>query len=117
MTDEEAVVRRHVRAFNDHDLEALLNGLTEDGVWITGRTTARGRAELADLFGPAMAELAPTLTVRTLLAGDGHVACELTEALTIGGSRQTVPIAGFYDVADGRISGARIYREGSAELA
>ena len=114
-SDPAAVVREHLRAFNAGDLPALLDGFTPEAVWVTGRSSARGRVELAELFGRAMADLRPTLTLRALVATDGLVACELTEMLTSGGRQQTYPIACFYEIAAGRIASARIYREGSAE--
>ena len=115
-SDPAAVVREHLRAFNAGDLPALLDGFTPEAVWVTGRSSARGRVELAELFGRAMADLRPTLTLRALVATDGLVACELTEMLTSGGCQQTYPIACFYEIAAGRIASARIYREGSADL-
>lgn len=114
--DPAAAVREHLRAFNAGDLPVLLAGFTPEAVWVTGRSSARGHAELAELFGRAMADLRPTLTLRTLVATDRLVACELTEVLTSGGRQQTYPIACFYEVAAGRIASARIYREGSADI-
>jgi hypothetical protein len=114
--DPAAAVREHLRAFNAGDLPALLDGFTPDAVWLTGRSRARGRIELAQLFGQAMADLRPTLTLRTLVATEGLVACELTEVLVSGGRQRTYPIAGFYEIAAGRIASARIYREGSADV-
>ena len=114
--DPAAVVHEHLRAFNAGDLPALLDGFTPEAVWVTGRSSARGRVELAELFGRAMAELRPTLTLRALVATDGLVACELTEVSTSGGRQQTCPIACFYEIAAGRIASARIYCEGSAEV-
>jgi uncharacterized protein len=114
--DPAAVLHEHLRAFNAGDLPALLDGFTPEAVWVTGRSSARGREELAELFGRAMDDLRPTLTLRALVATDGLVACELTEVLTSGGRRQTYPIAGFYEIVAGRIASARIYREGSADV-
>lgn len=106
------LVRAHVRAFNDRDLDGLLRTLADDAVWTTGRTTVRGRAELAAFFAGAFAGLDASLTVRTLLADGRIAAAELTEAF---GRARAVPIAGFYELAGGRISRVRIYREGSAD--
>ena len=114
--DPAAVVHEHLRAFNAGDLPALLDGFRPEAVWVTGRCRARGRTELSELFGRAMADLRPTLTLRTLVATEGLVACELTEVLVSGGRQQTYPIACFYEIAAGRIVSARIYREGSAEV-
>jgi len=114
--DPAAIVHEHLRAFNAGDLPALLEGFTPEAVWVTARSRARGRKELAELFGRAIADLRPTLTLRTLVATEGLVACELTEVLVSGGRHQTYPIACFYEIAGGRIASARIYREGSAEV-
>ncbi len=106
------LVRAHVRAFNQRDLAGLLRTLTDDAVWTTGRTTVRGRAGLAAFFEGALTGLDAALTVRTLVTDGRIAAAELVE--TFGGAR-AVPIAGFYELADGRIARARIYREGSAD--
>ncbi|MGW4489062.1 nuclear transport factor 2 family protein [Amycolatopsis sp. NPDC004368] len=111
------LLRRHVAAFNTRDLDALLAGFTDDAVWITGTTVARGRAELTELFSGAMTRLLPTLTIDAVLTDGDRVAAQLTERLTHGGEERAFPIAGFYDLRDGRIASAKIYREGSAELA
>ena len=114
-SDSTAVVLAHVQAFNERDLGALLDGLADDAFWTTGRTTVRGRPELAELFQGAITDIDARLTIRTLLAGADRVAAELTETFTRNGERQPVPIAGFYEIADRKIARARIYREGSAE--
>ena len=116
MSDAAAVVRRHVEAFNARDLDALMAGFTEDALWATGTTVVRGHGELAGLFASAMAGLLPTLTLGSLLAAGDRVACELTETLTLAGGERTFRIAGFYELRDGRIESAKIYREGSAEI-
>lgn len=108
-----ALVDEHLRCFNERDLDGLLTGLTDDAVWITGRTRVMGTADLRDFFAAAFEHLLPRLHVRSIVAEGGRVACELTEI--IGG--REYPIAGFYRIRDGRISAATIYREGSAALA
>ncbi|MFJ1796419.1 nuclear transport factor 2 family protein [Kitasatospora griseola] len=111
-----AVVGEHVRAFNDRDVDALMDGFTDDAVWITGATVVSGRAALTELFVAAMADLLPTLTVQNLLVGGDRAACQLVETLTVDGERRVCSIAGFYRLRDGRIASAKIYREGSAEV-
>lgn len=110
------MVRGHFDAFNARDLDALLAGFTDDAVWITGTDLARGRAELTALFEGALRELSPTLVVQDLLAVGDRVACRLVETLTAGEEERTFFIAGFYQVRDGRIAWAKVYREGSAEV-
>lgn len=92
----------------------MLGALADDAVWVTGRTTVRGRADLTDFFASAFAGLDAILAVRTLVTDGRIAAAELTE--TFDGTR-AVPIAGFYELAGGRIARARIYREGSADVA
>jgi hypothetical protein len=115
--DAAAVVRRHVEAFNARDLDALMAGFTEDASWVTGTSTAQGHGELAELFAGAMAGLLPTLAIRDLLAEGDRAACQMTETLTVAGEESTFFIAGFYQLRGGRIASAKIYREGSAEIA
>jgi ketosteroid isomerase-like protein len=109
-------VREHVRAFNDRDLDALLAGFTDDAVWITGTSCARGRVELTELFSGAMDGLLPTLTVQTLLADGDRVACQMTETLTFEGRERSYAIAAFFALRGGLIASAKVYREGSAEV-
>lgn len=116
-TDAAAAVHRHVGAFNARDLDALLAGFTEDAVWITGSTTVRGRAALTELFDEAMRGLLPTLEVRDVIAEGARAACQMTETLTYGGETRSYPIAAFYVLRDGRIASAKVYREGSADIA
>lgn len=116
MTDPVTALEAHVAAFNDRDLDALLAGFTDDATWITGTTTARGRAELASLFGEAMGALLPTLTIDNVIGHGDQAAAQLTETLTANGTDRTYAIAGFYRFRGGLISSAKIYREGSAEV-
>ena len=106
------IIRSHVRAFNARDLEGLLRTLADDAVWTTGRTTVHSRADLAAFFQGAMTGLDATLSIRTLVTAGSTAAAELTETF---GSAGAVALAGFYDLADGTMTRARIYREGSAD--
>jgi uncharacterized protein (TIGR02246 family) len=112
----EALIRTHVEAFNTHDLETLMSGFADDAVWITGRTTARGRTELTELFAGAMEGLLPALTIQNLIVGTDRAACQMVEVFTFDGTERVEHIAGFYEIADGRIASAKIYREGSADV-
>ncbi|MFJ5926127.1 nuclear transport factor 2 family protein [Kitasatospora sp. NPDC092948] len=118
MTDSTvaAAIGEHIRAFNHRDLAALMDGFTEDAVWITGTTVVRGRTALTELFADAMAGLLPRLTVQNLLADADRAACQLVETMTVAGEERTCSVAGFYRLRDGRITAAKIYREGSADV-
>jgi limonene-1,2-epoxide hydrolase/heme-degrading monooxygenase HmoA len=109
------VVRDHIVAFNARDLDRLLACFSADATWITGTDRFRGKAQLAKLFGSAFSELSPELTITSMLADRNHVACELSEQLVVGGVARVDHIAGFYEVDSGRITRAKIYREGSAD--
>lgn len=112
----ENLIKAHVEAFNTRDLDALMAGFTDDAVWITGKTTVRGRAGLTELFATAMDGLLPTLTIQNLIVGHGQAAAQLVEVFTFEGVEHTDNIAGFYAIRDGRIASAKIYREGSADV-
>ncbi len=112
----EKLIQAHVQAFNSRDLEALIAGFTDEAVWVTGRTTARGRAELTELFAGAMGGVLPALTIQNLIVGEGQAAAQLLEVFSYEGTEHTDSIAGFYAILDGRIASAKIYREGSADI-
>jgi len=110
------LLEAHIAAFNDRDIDALLDGFTDDAEWVTGHYRCAGRAELAELFTGAFAAIAPRLEVVRVVGGDELVAAELVERMTVDGQILEAPIAGFYTLHDGRIARAKIYREGSADI-
>jgi uncharacterized protein len=113
-----SVVRRHIDAFNARDLDALIACFSTDVTWITGTDSFHGSAALRELFAAAFAELSPRLHLLSLAAEGGVVACELREDYSAaGGGDRTDHIAGFYRVDTGLIVAAKIYREGSADVA
>jgi len=114
-SDPSQVVRDHVSAFNAHDLDHLAACFSPDATWDTGSDRFRGTEELAKLFEGAFAELSPHLTIQTMLSEGDQVACELTEQIVVDDATRVDHIAGFYRVHSGRITGAKIYREGSAD--
>lgn len=114
--DPLTAVHAHITAFNDRDVPGLLDDLTEDAEWVTGKYTCRGHGELRELFEGAFAAIAPRLEIRRVIAGDGVVAAELVEHMIVDGHRTSAAIAGFYVLRDGRIARAKIYREGSADI-
>jgi ketosteroid isomerase-like protein len=111
-----AAVLEHIGAFNAHSTQRLLAGLAPDAVWRTGSDVVRGLAALADLFDPWVWSLAPSLTVTNLVAEGTQVAAQLIEQLTVDGELRRMDIAAFFDVRDGKIVSAKVYREGSAEV-
>jgi hypothetical protein len=110
------VVAAHIAAFNAHDTSGLLAGLAPDAVWITGQDVVTGRAALADLFDDWLWSLEPHLDPISIVADGNRVAAQLHESMTVDGERREFDIAVFFDVSDGLITRAKIYREGSADL-
>ncbi|GAA2028594.1 hypothetical protein GCM10009839_29730 [Catenulispora yoronensis] len=111
-----AAVREHVRAFSEGDLRALMAGLAADAVWITGRTTVRGTAELEPFFAAAINDLKPRLAIENLVVDGPRAAAQVTETLVWDGAERSFAVAAFFVLRDGLIVAAKIYREGSAEL-
>ena len=111
-----AVVTRHIDAFNAHDLDALMACFSTDASWATGADRFQGAAALRTLFAGAFEALSPRLSLQNLLVQGDEVACELREDYSVGGVDRTDHIAGFFRVEAGRITAAKIYREGSADI-
>jgi hypothetical protein len=116
MTDVAAAVQEHVAAFNTHDTERILAGLTTDVEWNTGVDAMLGIEALRDVFDPGLWALAPSLEVRSLIVGDDCAATELVERLTVDGAQREFWIAAFFTFRDGLIQRVKVYREGSADL-
>ena len=111
-----AVVRRHIDAFNTHDLDALMACFSSDASWTTGTDRFQGAAALRTLFAGAFEALSPRLSLLNLLVQGDKVACELREDYSAEGVDRADHIAGFFRVEAGRITAAKIYREGSADV-
>ena len=111
-----SAVQEHLAAFNGHDTPRLLAGFADDVVWITGQDVIRGTAQLEELFDDWLWTLGPSLTIDTVVSDGHHVAAQLTEELTVDGVRQRMSIAAFFVVEAGRITRAKIYREGNADI-
>jgi hypothetical protein len=75
-----------------------------------------GNQALRELFANAFRNLQPKLHIESILVDGCCVACELREDRAVEGVEHTDYIAGFYRVASGRITAAKIYREGSADV-
>ncbi|MDX6257885.1 MAG: uncharacterized protein QOJ11_4219 [Frankiales bacterium] len=116
MSDAAAAVREHIAAFNAHSTERLLAGFAADAVWRTGADVFEGEAGLAHLFDPWLWTLSPSLTLGNLVAEGSRVAVQLVEELTVDGELQRMDIAVFFEIRDGKIVSAKVYREGSADL-
>jgi ketosteroid isomerase-like protein len=123
MSDDEAsvaapaAIREHIDAFNEGDIERLLAGFSEDALWVTGQTVVRGRDELSRFFAAAIERLRPHLALENLITADGRAACQMTETLLSQKTQRSYSIAAFFRLNNGLITSAKIYREGSAEVA
>lgn len=108
------LVQRHINAFNDRDVDALLADFAPSTVWITGDYTVPG-GQLRDFFTSAMESLTPQLTLRRAINGGNVVAIEMTEQWTHDATAKSADLIAVFDLDDGKISRARIYREGTAD--
>jgi ketosteroid isomerase-like protein len=109
-------VHEHLAAFNAHDSQRLLAGFAEDVQWATGQDVFRGSDALADLFDAGLWAMNPSLQPRTILTEQDAAAAELTEEITVDGAVRRFAIAVFFRFAEGLITHASVYREGSADL-
>jgi uncharacterized protein len=113
--DAAAVVRAHVSAFNRADASLVAEGFHLDARFCTGRdVVVEGRSALESFFRRAFGALALHLTVEQLVADEGRVAVQMRERVIDGGVESEEYIAAFYDVEDGLLRSAKVYREGSA---
>ena len=116
IADAGQIVRTHVAAFNAHDLDRLLAAFSGDATWVTGTDRFHGAADLRKLFASAFSESSPQLSIKNMVVDGDQVACELSEQFVVDGVARVDHIAGFYRVQAGRITAAKIYREGSADI-
>jgi uncharacterized protein len=114
--DVRAAVLEHVAAFNSWDTGRLLQGFAADAVWVTGQDRFAGRGELSSLFDAGLWALEPHLDVLALVCADHAAAAQLHERLTVDGAVREFGIAVFFNLDDGLITRAKVYREGSADL-
>jgi uncharacterized protein len=115
MERNEHLVRAHIDAFNRGDLPALLDGLAEDVVWITGADVFQGRSAVHDFLADAVASLRPQLHIRRLISERSQAGCELYETYEYGGETREANLAAFYEFAGPVIRRVKVYREGSAD--
>jgi|SRR5699024_8492149 len=108
------LVNRHIAAFNSHDVDALLADFTPSADWITGEYTVPG-GQLREFFASAMESITPQLELYRIIDGGAVVAVEMNEAWTYEGVHKTAGLIAVFDLADGKIARAKIYREGSAD--
>jgi limonene-1,2-epoxide hydrolase len=105
------VVAAVFEASHRHDLEAVLDLFTEDGVWdLVPLRKGQGREEIAKLMGP-MFDLMPQVEVivhRQIEVGD-LVMHERVDRFQIDGVWREIPVAGVFEIRDGKIALWRDY--------
>ncbi|MGH2752329.1 MAG: nuclear transport factor 2 family protein [Actinomycetota bacterium] len=112
-----AVVRCHLAAFNERDLEGLRADLAEEVVFATGSDIVSGRAAVCEFFGDALSgSIELELRLNRAIVDGNAVACELIERISSDSGTNEVPIAAFFTVGNGLLRHAKVYREGSADL-
>jgi len=111
------IIESHFAAFNRHDAVALLEGLADDVVWVTGTDVFRGRAELTELFDEWLWNTQPRIDVLRLIADGEQVAAECVEHMTVDGTPRAFPMGAFFELRGGLLRSVKVFREGTADLA
>lgn len=108
------LVQRHVDAFNAGDAERLLADFAPDAVWVTGDYIVPAGG-LRPFFEGAMRSIRPHLALARIIGGAEIVAVEMTETWLHHEVAKSAALIAVFELADGKISRAKIYREGSAD--
>lgn len=113
MSHTQDLVNRHIEAFNNQDVDALLADFDPSADWVTGDYTVPN-GQLREFFTSAMKALTPQLNLRRIIEGENAVAIEMTENWTHEGTSKSTALIAVFDLVDDKITRAKIYREGSA---
>ncbi|MCS4592402.1 nuclear transport factor 2 family protein [Brevibacterium sediminis] len=108
------LVDRHIAAFNAGDVEELLADFAESATWVTGDYTVP-EGGLREFFTGAMQSLRPRLRLRRIIDGGSSIAVEMREDWSHQSEAKSAGLVAIFDLADGQIARATIYREGSAD--
>ena len=114
MAFADELVRRHIEAFNAGDADLLLADFASGATWVTGDYTVPG-GELRSFFVEAMRSIRPHLALNRAIDGGETIVAEMTETWVSDGESKSASIAAVFDLSEGRIRRAKIYREGSAD--
>ena len=110
--DPLAVVREHVAAFNERDLDAVMATFADDAVLASGEQVVVGHRALRTLFADSFsAPVSARLELNRSVVSGTTAACELTETLEAAGASHTLEVAAFYTVHRGRLTRVKIYRD------
>lgn len=114
MTHSRDLVKRHIAAFNAQDVNALLADFAPGAEWVTG-DYAVPPGELRAFFTRAMESITPKLTLIRTIADETTVAAEMSEEWTHNRVEKSASLITVFDLVDGKIARAKVYREGSAD--
>lgn len=114
MTFSDELLHRHIEAFNDGDPDLLLADFTPTATWVTGDYTVPS-GDLRPFFEEAMRSIRPRLTLTRTIDGGETVVAEMTETWAHDGEAKRAALVAVFDLDEGRIDKAKIYREGSAD--
>ena len=109
-TENDALVRDFLRAWEQRDTQRIVDAFTDDGVYhsiplqpIVGKDAIRAWVESFRGKPPGR------LDVRRQVASEAVVLNERVDAITLNGRPVTLPICGVFDIEDGRIKAWREY--------
>lgn len=111
MSDSEAVVREFCTAFGRRDIEELLGFFTDDAIYHNiPMAPANGKSEIRaalEMFVPD----SPAIEFEMLnIASNGPVVfTERIDRMTIMGNQVAAPVAGVFEVREGKIAAWRDY--------
>lgn len=114
MSQTHDLVNRHIDAFNNHDVDALLADFAPSADWVTGDYTVP-EGQLREFFTSAMQSITPRLVLRRFIDGGDAVAIEMTESWTNEDTAKSAALVAVFDLSDGKITRAKVYREGSSD--
>jgi limonene-1,2-epoxide hydrolase len=106
------IVRRFCEAFGRRDSDELLEFFTEDGVYHNmPMAPMQGKAAIRtvlDMFLKMMSESVEFVMLK-IAEGDGAVLTERLDRFLIGGKSVELPVAGVFELKDGKIVAWRDY--------
>lgn len=108
------LIERHILAFNSGDTAALLADFSPTATWVTGDYTVP-EGGLEEFFTSAMQALRPRLELSRVIDGGDIVAAEMTEHWTHEQTAKSAALIAVFDLDSGKITRAKIYREGTAD--
>ena len=111
MRDPETVVREFCAAWSSRDIEAILAWFAADAVYHNMPIApVRGHPEIRsvlEMFVPPASEI--EFEILTLASRGEVVFTERVDRFTVGGKEIALPVAGVFEVRDGKIAAWRDY--------